>query len=100
MATTSSSVTTDARWLPELTCRHQPDVATFLLVGGLTPAEERRTMVHVATCGTCEATLAALVHLPELLDRLPLSVVELIDTSRATRAFRRPPLTHLVDYGE
>ena len=81
MATTTSSVTTDSRSVPAFTCRHQPDVATFLL-GGLTPAQERRAMAHVATCGTCEATLAALIGLPELLDRLPLSVVELIDTSR------------------
>ena len=85
MATTTSSVITDSRAsVPALTCRHQPDVATFL-VGGLTPAEERRTMAHVATCATCDATLASLIGLPDLLDRLPLSIVELIDTSRATR---------------
>lgn len=84
MATTTSSAITDRLSVPALTCRHQPDVATFLL-GGLTPAEERRTMAHIATCATCDATLASLIGLPDLLDQLPLSVVELIDTSRATR---------------
>ena len=84
MATTISSAATDSRRVPAPACPHQPDVAAFLL-GALTPGEERQTMAHVAVCRTCDATLASFIDLPDLLGRLPLSVVKLIGTSRATR---------------
>lgn len=68
-------------------CERRTDVAAFLL-GALTPSEERDTMVHLPDCADCQATLAELIHMPELLARVPRSLIELMD--RSAYVDRRP----------
>lgn len=68
-------------------CAWQADVACFLL-GGLTPSEEHATMAHLAGCPTCRATLTEFINLPTLLDRVPRSLVELVNRSTSTLAAR------------
>ena len=69
------------------TCRKRYDVAALLL-GALTPAEEADTLTHIAGCAPCRQVLAEFTALPELLAKVPLSMLELIERSK------RPDVSH------
>jgi hypothetical protein len=66
-------------------CPRRTDVAAFLL-GALAPTEEHDTMDHVAKCADCRTTLAELVDIPELLARVPVTLVERMDLGRTLRS--------------
>jgi hypothetical protein len=69
-------------------CRNRYDVSALLL-GALTPAEEAGTLVHVAGCTDCQQVLADFTARPDLLARIPLSMLAVIE--RSQDAPRSPP---------